>query len=131
MPGAARLFQWEVLSTSTPMAALIRQLNRRLGELARTLGGGRGVTPQVPDTTPTTLFTVPVQVKGLYTVVAMIPGAGADNIATAQVVSDGTQLFTVDGYSGLNLDLSALGGAVRVTQTTGAPKDVSWSYTVS
>lgn len=124
----ARLFQWEVLPTATPLPTLIRQLNRWLGELARTLGGGRGVTPQVPDATATTLFTVPVQVKGLYTVVAMIPGAGADNIATAQVVSDGTDLFTVSGYSGANLDLSSLGGAVRVTQTTGAPKDVHWSY---
>jgi hypothetical protein len=125
----ARLFHWEVLSTSTPIEALIRQLNRRLGELARTLSGGSGVVRQVATATATTLFTVPLPVKGLYTVFATIPGGGAAGMASAQFGSDGVTLVRLTGVNGANLALTNVAGAVQATQTTGAPKDVYWSYT--
>lgn len=59
MTTPAKTFRWEVLSEDVPIQPLVRQLNRRLGELARFLGStlpyiARVVDPSEPAWTTST-----------------------------------------------------------------------------
>jgi hypothetical protein len=124
-----RGFRWDTLPTATPLEALIRALNRALGDLMR--GASErvsGATRQVPTATARTLFTATLAQKGMYVVYATVQGGGAAQMARATFGCDGVTLARLEGTDGATLTLTNVAGAVQATQSAGSAKDILWGY---
>lgn len=70
----------------------------------------------------------PTSGAGLYQVYANIDLVGSAYMATALISFDGSSVFRIDGVNGANLSISVAGATVQVTQTSGAPQTVRFSY---
>ncbi len=80
----------------------------------------------VNDATATTLFSVAT--AGLYIVAAWATNAGsAAYTAHAFVTAEGTDA-KITAVNGSNLTLTVSGTNLQVTQTSGAPANIQWTY---
>jgi hypothetical protein len=120
----AAFFPSGVSSASAPGVDILR-VNGTL-EVTASARTGTGSTGSIASGTPTTIFAATA--AGLWQVVAYIANAGAANYtAAADVLNDSTNARITANNGGL-LTLTLSGTNVQVTQNSGAPQAVSWSY---
>jgi len=81
-----------------------------------------GKTTATVNATPITVFT-PSGFGGLYQIVVLIANAGAEYLATANLLWDGTTA-RITSDNGALLTLTLAGNAVQVTQTSGGAANV-------
>jgi hypothetical protein len=77
--------------------------------------------------TPANIFS-PTGGAGLYQVYANLDLSGSTYMATALIGFDGSNVSRLDGVNGANLSIDVSGATVRVTQSSGAPQTIRFSY---